>query len=332
MLDARAAVCRRDGLDPGVAAEHDLRGEPIRQERLERDEPLLVGRVLEVREVVLLAERVVLDDRTGGGDLAVVAEIEPLVEVAEDDAIGRLAAVDQHLQDGEGVGAARVEVDVHHRTGSGPGPPGGADDALLAGGDGARRSDLADQGRPHLSPVDPLDEVAHHDRLELVVGRPLDPVGVRVVHVEAAPDHDVDARAAGDVGQVGRAPAEPDVGHVDDPRPAGGGDAPQLAHAHLRVIHDQVVREAVRVPAQEAERLERDGRRRGRRVGLGGRLEPDARVDEDVLVHAGRAEVGRLDRAERGMDGHGSPWVARILTAGERLRYEYTRCPDIRSS
>jgi hypothetical protein len=262
----------------------------------------------------------------------VVAEVEPLVEVTEDDAARGLAGVGQHLEDLEGVGAARIEVDVHHRPGPRPGPSGRANHALLAGGDGARRPDLADQRRPHLRPVDAVDQVAHHDRLEPGVGRRVDPAGVRVVHVEAAPGHDVDARAARDVGQVGRAPAEPDVGHVDDPRPAGGGDAPQLVHAHLGVVDDQVVREAVRVPAQEAERLERDGSRRRRCVGLGGRLEPDARVDEDVLVHAGRAEVGGLNRAERGVDGHGPPLGGAILTAGERLRYEYTRCPDIRSS
>src|SRR5207342_1670754 len=193
------------------------------------------------------AERVVLDDGAGGGDLAVVAEVEALVQMAEDDAVGGLAAVGQHLEDLEGVGAARVEVDVHHRPGPRPRAPGGADHTLLAGGDGARRADLADHRRPHLCPVDPLDQVAHHDRLELVVGRPLDPAGVRVVHVEPAPDHDVDARAPGDVGQVGRAPAEPDVRHVDDPRPTGGGDAPQLVHAHIRIVHDQVVLQAVRV-------------------------------------------------------------------------------------
>ena len=145
VLDARSAVGRRHRLDPRIAAEHDLVGETLAEKLLERDEPLLVGRVLEVREIELLAERVVLEDSSGGGDLAVVPEVQPLVQVAEDHPVGRLAAVGQHLEDLERVGAARVEVDVHHRPGPCPGAAGGADHALLAGGDRARRADLADQ-------------------------------------------------------------------------------------------------------------------------------------------------------------------------------------------
>jgi hypothetical protein len=176
-------------------------------------------------------------------------------------------------------------------------------DLALAVGHGLARPDLADQRGPDAGALHAVRQLGHEQVRDLVRGGALQPVRMRVVHVEAAAGHDVQARALGDARQLSHPPSDPDDREVDQAGAARCAHALELAHGEVRVVDDQVVLQAREVPAHEAEVLHADplvGRAR-----LARRLQPHPRVDQQVLVHVRAAQRLGSDGAQHGLDRHG---------------------------
>src|SRR5207245_9030405 len=106
-------------------------------------------------------------------------------------------------------------------------------------------------------------------------------------------DDDVHARAAGDAQDQVDVPSEIDGGQIDD-----GTDAAAVEVGHLPLGD---VQDAVPVPEMGPVLLDSGGAR------------------DDVLVHQGGPELGRGDRAQRGLDGCHLDLLYRVQTSSTGL-------------